>query len=163
MGLLKLGLLYWARLNFKTFDHLKPFKIDEKCFLFYLEGSFHLNFVSNFWSFRKTAWLKRSGYSQNLWHHNLVNKQLLHNISKSKDNQTMKFGHSIEWEIFFLKNHTQNVVEKVFLDPPLKNQNWTYQYSKASYSLLLLCAKFRAINTLKLSCRPLDFTSYMVF
>ena len=68
----------------------------------------------------------------------------MRNISKSKDNQTMTFGHSIEWEIFFVKNVTQNVVEKVFLDPPLKNQNWTYQYSKASYSLFLLCAKFRA-------------------
>ena len=37
----------------------------------------------------------------------------------------MKFG-NIKWETFLLKNHTQNVVEKLFLDPFLKNQNWVY-------------------------------------
>ena len=38
------------------------------------------------------------------------------NISKRKSNQTMKFGQLIEYNmknIFFLKNHTQNVVEKL--------------------------------------------------
>ena len=30
------------------------------------------------------------------------------------------------WEIFFLNNHTQNVVEKLFPDPFLKNQSWAY-------------------------------------
>ena len=32
----------------------------------------------------------------------------------------MEFGHLIvyiAWEIFFLNNHTQNVVEKLVLDP----------------------------------------------
>ena len=29
-------------------------------------------------------------------------------------------------EIFFWKNHTQNMVEKLFPDPFLKNQNWAY-------------------------------------
>ena len=29
-------------------------------------------------------------------------------------------------EIFSLKNHTQNVVEKLFPDHFLKNQNWAY-------------------------------------
>ena len=29
------------------------------------------------------------------------------------------------WETTFLKNHTQNVLEKLFADPFLKNQNWT--------------------------------------
>ena len=33
----------------------------------------------------------------------------------------MKFGQSIE--IFFLRNHTQNVVGKLFPDPFGKNQN----------------------------------------
>ena len=37
------------------------------------------------------------------------------NISRSKDNQTMK-------------NHTQNVVEKQFPDSFLKNQNWAYDW-----------------------------------
>ena len=47
------------------------------------------------------------------------------NISRSKRNQTMKFGQSIESNMrnIFLKNHPQNVVEKLFPDPFLKNQN----------------------------------------
>ena len=32
----------------------------------------------------------------------------------------------ITWKMFFLKNHTQNVMEKLFPDPVLKNQNWAY-------------------------------------
>ena len=40
-------------------------------------------------------------------------------------NQAMKFGQLIEYnmKIFFLKNHIQNVVEKLFPDPFLKNKN----------------------------------------
>ena len=47
------------------------------------------------------------------------------NISRRKGNQTMKFGHLIEYNMrkIFLKNYTQNVVEKLFPDPFLKNQN----------------------------------------
>ena len=43
---------------------------------------------------------------------------ILPNISQSKNNQTMKFGQVIEykWETFFLKNHTQNVTEKLVPD-----------------------------------------------
>ena len=50
---------------------------------------------------------------------------ILLNVSKSKDNQTMKFGQLIEDNIrnVFLKNHTQNVAEKPFRVPFLKNQN----------------------------------------
>ena len=42
---------------------------------------------------------------------------ILPNISRRKGNQTMKFGQLIEYDIFFLKNHTQNVAEKLFPDP----------------------------------------------
>ena len=36
----------------------------------------------------------------------------------------MKFGQLIEYNLtFFLKDHTQNVVEKLFPDLSLKNQN----------------------------------------
>ena len=43
----------------------------------------------------------------------------------SQEVKTMKFGQLIEYnrEILFLKNHTQNVVEKLFPGPFLKNQN----------------------------------------
>ena len=45
-------------------------------------------------------------------------------ISRSKDNQTVKFGQLIEYNIrFFLKNGTQNVAEKLVPNPFLKNQN----------------------------------------
>ena len=44
---------------------------------------------------------------------------ILLNISRSKGNQTMKLGGLIEYsmKIFSLKNHTQNVVEKLVPDP----------------------------------------------
>ena len=45
-------------------------------------------------------------------------------ISTSKSNETVKPGQLIEGNmknIFFLKNHTQNVVEKPVPDPFLKN------------------------------------------
>ena len=50
---------------------------------------------------------------------------ILLNISRGKIKQTMKLAQLIECktEIFFLKNHVQNVVEKLFSDPFLKNQN----------------------------------------
>ena len=40
----------------------------------------------------------------------------------------MKFGQLIDYNMrnIFLKNHTQNVVEKLFLDPFPKNQNQAY-------------------------------------
>ena len=53
---------------------------------------------------------------------------ILGNILRSKGNQTVKFDKLIECNKrnIFLKNHTQNLVKKLFLDPFLKNQNWTY-------------------------------------
>ena len=49
---------------------------------------------------------------------------ILPNISRSKDNKIMKFGQIIEYNmIFFLTNHNQNVVEKLFPDPFLKTKN----------------------------------------
>ena len=47
------------------------------------------------------------------------------NISRGKDNQAMKFG-QYNMRNIFLENHSQNVVEKLFPDPYLKNQNWAY-------------------------------------
>ena len=55
------------------------------------------------------------------WETNTCN-HILHNISRNKDNQTMKFGQLREFNIFFSKNHTQHVVNSV-PDPLLKNQN----------------------------------------
>ena len=46
---------------------------------------------------------------------------ILPNMSRRKGNQTMKFSQLIE--ILFLRNHTQNVVEKLIPNPFIKNQN----------------------------------------
>ena len=50
---------------------------------------------------------------------------ILSNISRSKSNQTMKFGELLEHNMrnIFLINHTQNMLEKLFSDPFLKSQN----------------------------------------
>ena len=50
---------------------------------------------------------------------------ILSNISRSKDNQAMKFGQLIEYRvgiIFLLKNNTQNVLEKLFSGLSLKSK-----------------------------------------
>ena len=49
---------------------------------------------------------------------------ILTNVSRSKDNQAMKFGQLIEYKMrhIFLKNYTQNRVGVLFADPFLKNQ-----------------------------------------
>ena len=50
---------------------------------------------------------------------------MLANILRSKGNHAMKFGQLIEDNMrnIFLKNHTQNVVKKLFPDSSLNNQN----------------------------------------
>ena len=60
----------------------------------------------------------------------IIVTNILPNTSRSKDNQTMKFGQLIEYNIepFFLKNNSQNVVEKEFPELFLKK-------SKLSLSL----------------------------
>ena len=47
---------------------------------------------------------------------------ILHNISRRKGNQAVKFGQLIEYKMgpFLLKNHTQNVLQILFQDPYLK-------------------------------------------
>ena len=47
-----------------------------------------------------------------------------------KDNQTMNFDQFIEQNMIkkFLKNHTQNLLEKLFADPFLKIKNWAYHW-----------------------------------
>ena len=49
---------------------------------------------------------------------------ILPNISGNKGNQITNFGQLIEFNMrnIFLKNHTQNAVEKLFPHPSLKNQ-----------------------------------------
>ena len=55
-----------------------------------------------------------------------ISMHILPNTSRSKDNQSVKIGQLLTWKKMFLKNHTQNVVEKLFQDPFPKRQNWAY-------------------------------------
>ena len=56
---------------------------------------------------------------------------ILPNISRSKGNQTMKLGQLTDYNMRNNLNHTQHVVEKLFQNPSLKNQNWAkFQYAK---------------------------------
>ena len=92
-------------------------------------------------------------------------------ISRSKGSQTMKYGQYgqlIEYNMrnIFLKNHTQNVVEKPFPEPFLKNQNWVYLWvnSLRFYKVWFYWMPSEGYqNILKLNCRPLAFTSWKTF
>ena len=50
---------------------------------------------------------------------------ILPSISRSKGNETMKFGQLIEYNIrnIFVEKSYKNVLEKLFADPCLKYQN----------------------------------------
>ena len=51
--------------------------------------------------------------------HQITKIHILSNVSKSKDNQTIKIGHLIEYSvrtIFFFKNHSENEVGKLVSD-----------------------------------------------
>ena len=109
-----------------------------------------------------------------MWRHNLVNKQFQYtsiNISRSKGNQAMKFDqlYSISWEIFFLKNNSQNGLEilPVFPDLFLNNQNWAYLWinSLTFYIqiVFIVCQVEDYRNVLKRGCRPFAFTSNKAF
>ena len=54
------------------------------------------------------------------------------NISRNKGHQTIKFGQLIECNIFFLKNHTQNAMEKLVPDPFIRS---FYKNSKLAISV----------------------------
>ena len=81
---------------------------------------------------------------------------------------------NITWETFFLKDHTQSVVEKLFPDPFIY-KTLNYWRRDNAQIWLFIKVKFEHIsryivgqvvgywNILKLSCRPLAFTSHKTF
>ena len=82
---------------------------------------------------------------------------MLPNISRSKSNQNMKFSEFIEHNRnIFLKNHTQNVFEKVVGDPFIKKTKLNIsldQQSEMFENLLLLYFQVEVYqNILKLRC-----------
>ena len=84
-----------------------------------------------------------------MWHHNLGNKQscsignkVLPSISRSKrqsDNEVWSVNRL--WQTFFLKYHTQNVLEKLFPEAFIKNKNWAYFWisSLKFYTVCFCC------------------------
>ena len=79
------------------------------------------------WLFGHIEKRLRKIYDVTTWERNNFNTHILSNISRRKDNQTVKFGQFIEYIIrnIFLKNHTQNKVGKLFKDTFSENQNST--------------------------------------
>ena len=77
---------------------------------------------------------------------------ILHNISRSNGNQTMKSGQLVEHE-------KQNVVQKLFPVFFLKNQNWAYLWIN---SLKFYAVCFYCMQSWGLSYRPLAFPSNKV-
>ena len=71
------------------------------------------------------------------------------------------------WKIFFFKkNHAQNVVEKLFTDSFLKNQNWEYLWIntlKFYIFVFIACQVEGNQNFLTLSYKSMAFTSYKAF
>ena len=93
---------------------LKPFKNDQKCFLFNLKHFFrsqrYLNFYLDFLVIEKTGLIRKIRLITNFMTSQPVSEttaiHILPNTSQSKDNQTMKFGQIIEYNKIniFLKN-----------------------------------------------------------
>ena len=61
--------------------------------------------------------------------------------------------------IIFFDNLIQNVVEKLVADHFLKSQNEDISQSK----VFIVCQVEGNCNILKISCKPLAFTSYKTF
>ena len=85
--------------------HWKPFKNDEKYFLLQLKSSFRSQdisvFVMTFWSWRKNGLIRRirltSKFLTSQPGEQTITTHMLPNISRSKDNETMKLGQLIEY------------------------------------------------------------------
>ena len=99
----------------------KPFKNDEKCYLFYLKSSFCfqdiLNFCPVFLVMQKNGLIRRlrliSKFMTSQTGKQIITTHILPNISRTKNNQTMKFGHAIEYNtrniVFLEKSYTKCV------------------------------------------------------
>ena len=97
---------------------LKPFKNDEKCFVFHLESSFHSQdiqiFVLTFWSSRKNGLIRKIKlilkFMMSQSSQKTIKIHILPIISRCKGNQAMTFGQVMEdnkRNVFF-KYHAEN-------------------------------------------------------
>ena len=111
-----------------------PLKMMKNAFYFTLKAFFSLTILKFlFWLFGHAwKWLDKKEqvnfriYDATTWL--TIAIQVLPNISRSKCNQTVKFGQLIECNIrnIFLEKSCTCVVEKLFSDPFIKNHYWAY-------------------------------------
>ena len=98
-----------------------------------------------------------------------VTINILPEISRSRGNQTMKFGQLIKYNLssIFLKNMVEKLVSdpflKIKLNISLDHQPNVLLCSKVLQFGFIVCQVEDYQNILKLSCRPLAFTSYKAF
>ena len=90
------------------------------------------------------------------------------NISRSKDNQAMKFGQLIEYNMrnIFLEKLYTKCGRETIPRPFSKKSKLSIsldQYSKVLYTVLIVCQVEDYRKCLKLSCRSFAFTSYKAF
>ena len=89
------------------------------------------------------------------------------NAWRSNGNQTITFGswYNITGEIFFVKDYTQYVMEKLVSDTKISSLNISLnQQSETSYNLFLLHVQVKNYrNMLKLTCRLLTLASHKAF
>ena len=140
------------------FGNWKPFKLMKNAFplpynLFLFSKYF--NFCLDFLVIKKNALIKTirltSKFVTSQPGKETFAMHILPSISKSKGNQTMKFGQliNITWGTFFFKNTHTNCVGDTIPRPFSTKSKFSIsldQQSKASYSLFLLYAKLRTIN-----------------
>ena len=93
----------------------------EKLFLFSRYLSFCLDFSVMYLNglIKKIGSISNFMTSQPCWQTIVIH--IFPNISRSKGNHTMEFGQNVTRKTCFLKNHTENVVEKLVLGSFLKN------------------------------------------
>ena len=88
-------------------------------------------------------------------------------ISRSEGSHTMKCGQLIEYNTrnIFLEKSYPKCGGNLFSDPFLKNQNWANSGSIVCFikSVFIVCQVEDYRNILKLSFRPLAFTSNKAF
>ena len=117
----------------------KPFKGDWKnVFCFTVKALFALKiFKSLTWLFYSCRKMAHKKAKFNFKIYDVINREMsnynhvLSDISRCKGNQKMKYGQLIGYsdiDIFFSRNHIQNVVEKLVPDPFLKQKSTVWNF-----------------------------------
>ena len=143
-------------------------------FISHQKLSRYLSFCLDFLVMQQNGLIRKIRLVSNFKRHSLVNEQLQYTYcpisSEAKAiNQTMKFGHLIESSmrnIFLEKSFTQ-FSEKTSPKPFFEKLNLSISQNQQSKSFMqfvfIVCQVEGCRNILKLSCRPVSFTSYQAF